>query len=165
MAGAGVIIGSSQVQILSISSSLVSVRVHAGFPGGAHDVTIINPDGKQVTLQKGLTVNAVPSPSPTPVDSIPPKISDIRNKDVTPNSAYITWTTDEPAISRLDYGQSGTLQNPTSWTGSYVTAQSIYLTGLAPNTTYSYRVHSKDAASNLNFAPVEGYLYFVTPSQ
>ena len=54
----------------------------------------------------------------------------------------ITWDTDEASDSRVDYGTSpGSLTSQQSSPG-LVTSHSVQLTGLAPNTTYHYRVTS-----------------------
>ena len=63
-------------------------------------------------------------------------------------SATITWTTDEPSDSRVDYGTSPTALTPTPTDAADVTAHSVRITGLAPGTTYHYRVRSEDPAGN-----------------
>jgi len=75
-------------------------------------------------------------------------------------SAVITWTTNEPASSQVEYGTNkeqaslSTLQDdPTSGTSLGVVTHSVTLTGLTPsnpagNIQYYYRVKSKDAAGN-----------------
>jgi hypothetical protein len=64
-------------------------------------------------------------------------------------SATIAWTTDEPATSQVTYGISPTLTLPTTETTEYVSAHSVVLTHLISNTTYVYRVHSRDSVGNL----------------
>jgi hypothetical protein len=64
------------------------------------------------------------------------------------SSATITWTTNEAATSKVDYGtSSGSLSSVKSDT-NLVTAHSVTLTGLTPGATYYYRVTSADAAGN-----------------
>ena len=63
-------------------------------------------------------------------------------------SATITWTTDEPSDSRVDYGTSPTALTPTPTDAADVTAHSVRITGLTPGTTYQYRVRSEDPAGN-----------------
>ena len=69
-------------------------------------------------------------------------------------SASVTWTTDVPATSRVDYGTSaGSLtQNVSS--GALVTSHNLTLPGLTPATTYYYRVTSVDAFANSATSPV-----------
>ena len=68
--------------------------------------------------------------------------------NITTNSATVTWTTNEPATSQVDYGLTTSYGSTTTLDPALVTAHSVVLTGLAPNTTYNYRVRSIDAAGN-----------------
>ncbi len=81
-------------------------------------------------------------------DTTDPVISDIQVIDIGDNGATITWTTDEPATSRVDYGETAAygsnVQDPT-----LVTSHSMSITGLESNTTYHFRVRSVDENSNL----------------
>jgi hypothetical protein len=81
-------------------------------------------------------------------DTTPPMISNIQATSITDDSAVITWTTDEPSDSEVQYGTtSGSYPSSRNSTGM-VPSHSINLTGLSQNTTYYYRVRSKDAADN-----------------
>lgn len=110
------------------------------------------------------------------LDTRPPRISNVKSTNVTANSATITWNTDEPATSRVEYGTSGTsmresvgersisstdasapagdvgakaiIITPTP-SGSLRTSHSVTLTGLREKTTYYYQVVSSDAAGNV----------------
>jgi hypothetical protein len=181
---ANVMIGPSFVSRISSGSTFITVRVPAGFPRGTHDVSVFNPDGAKTTLKAGLSVTGTsdspeftplatpqftptPSPTPTPTDNIPPTISNIHYENLATSSVRIKWNTSEPAISRLDYGADVNNLNQTSWTTVYTTNQEVFLSGLSPDTTYSYRVHSKDTSGNLSFAPAldQPILTFRTFSQ
>jgi hypothetical protein len=86
-----------------------------------------------------------------PPDTTPPAISSV---SATPNSttAVVTWTTDEPATSQVEYGTvSPTTATPVDST--LVLDHSVTLTGLSPQTNYVYRVNSTDAASNPASSP------------
>ncbi len=110
------------------------------------------------------------------LDTRPPRISNVKSTNVTANSATITWNTDEPATSRVEYGTSGAsmresvgersissadastpagdvgakaiIVTPTP-SGSLRTSHSVSLTGLREKTTYYYQVVSSDAAGNV----------------
>ena len=69
-------------------------------------------------------------------------------------SATITWTTNEPGTSRVDYGTSADALNQTLNDPALVTSHSVNLTGLTPGTTYFFRVRSTDAATNEATSPV-----------
>ena len=80
-------------------------------------------------------------------DTTPPTISNVQVIDITETSATITWTTDEPADSTVEYGTT-TSYGSTEYDPTLVTSHSITLTGLSPGTTYHFRVKSTDAAGN-----------------
>ncbi len=80
-------------------------------------------------------------------DTTPPTISNVDVTNITSDSAVITWTTDEPATSKVYYGTTTSYGN-TAYDGSYVTSHSITLTGLSAGTTYHFMVESTDQAGN-----------------
>jgi hypothetical protein len=74
-----------------------------------------------------------------------------------PISASILWHTDEFASTQVQYGTTATYgslepaqpaDDPTGGASLGVIDHSVVLTSLLPNTTYHYRVKSKDAAGN-----------------
>ena len=92
-------------------------------------------------------------------DTAPPKVLDISVTDVTRTSATITWTLDEPATGRLEYGQTTAYGSMTTKETSfdYIThAQTI--SGLEPGTKYHFRALSEDAAGN-SAASSDGTFY------
>jgi Lamin Tail Domain len=66
---------------------------------------------------------------------------------VTGNGATISWATDEPASSTIEYGLSAAYGSSASSAG-VVTAHSVSLSALAPTTTYHFRVLSTDGCGN-----------------
>ncbi len=70
-----------------------------------------------------------------------PVISKVAASSITSSTALITWTTDQASTSVVNYGTS-TTSNPT-----LVTSHSVMLTGLTPNTTYTFSVTSANASS------------------
>ncbi|MDA1264786.1 MAG: DUF1349 domain-containing protein, partial [Planctomycetota bacterium] len=80
-------------------------------------------------------------------DLDPPVIS---NVTVTPFSsgALITWDTDEPATSRVEFGLSAAYGAVVEDL-TLVTLHSVVLEGLASSTTYHFQVLSADALGNL----------------
>jgi len=79
----------------------------------------------------------------------PPLISNVTATNITSSSARIAWNTDEPADSQVEYGLDTNYGSFSALDPSRVTSHAITLAGLAGNTTYHYRVNSKDAAGNL----------------
>ena len=82
------------------------------------------------------------------LDTTAPTNSGIAVTSITSNSVTITWTTNEPATSKVDYGLTTSYGSSTALDSTLVTSHSVVLTGLAANTTYNYRVRSIDAAGN-----------------
>jgi hypothetical protein len=86
-------------------------------------------------------------------DTTPPSISAVSAVAAADGTATVTWTTDEPADSRVDYGTSPTALGQSATDAGSVTAHSVRLTGLSPGTTYHYRVRSADGSGNAATAP------------
>ncbi len=80
-------------------------------------------------------------------DVTPPIISDVSAINVTDNSVTITWATDEPADSLVEYSIDTSYSFQVS-DSNLVTFHSIILTNLSPETTYNYRVTSQDSSGN-----------------
>lgn len=80
--------------------------------------------------------------------------ADAENKDeLTPEvgyySAKITWSTDEPSTSQVEYGESSSeYEHATTLDKELTTYHEVILKGLDPSTLYHYRVKSKDASGN-----------------
>jgi predicted RNA-binding Zn-ribbon protein involved in translation (DUF1610 family) len=80
-------------------------------------------------------------------DTVPPVIGDVKVSGLTNTSATISWRTDEPADSRIEYG-------PNISYGLGLRSQSclydhsIVITGLSPGTAYHFRVSSVDPSAN-----------------
>ena len=82
------------------------------------------------------------------LDTTAPTISSRTATNITANSATITWTTNEPATSKVDYGPTQSYGSTTPLDPSLVTSHIVTLAGLSADTTYNYRVRSIDAAGN-----------------
>jgi Leucine-rich repeat (LRR) protein len=81
-------------------------------------------------------------------DKTAPTISGVSASDITQTTATITWTTDEPASSQVEYGLTTSYGSTTPLDSSLLTSHSVTLNDLDENTTYHYRVKSKDASEN-----------------
>jgi len=110
----------------------------------AYTLTAINTAGT-VSKSVVITVSAAPSPPP---DSTPPVITSVSVSSETESSAVISWTTNEPASSQVDYGRSTDYGSTTNLYRELVTSHSVTISGLEPNTTYHFQVKSKDKAKN-----------------
>ncbi|OGY23134.1 MAG: hypothetical protein A2172_02020 [Candidatus Woykebacteria bacterium RBG_13_40_15] len=63
----------------------------------------------------------------------------------TTDAATITWTTDQPSTSKVDYGTTASFGKSLS-SASLVTSHTMSLTNLAANTTYYYKVYSTNSS-------------------
>ncbi len=83
----------------------------------------------------------------------PPVISAVQAVGVGNTSTYITWTTDKPATSQVDYGTTSTYGSSTTLNSTLVTSHTVLVSGLTPGTVYHFRVDSTDACGNLSNSP------------
>ncbi len=88
----------------------------------------------------------------TGADGTPPVISALKATANT-SAAVITWTTNEPSTSRVDYGTAPQALTLNATDPSFLTTHAVVLSGLAAGTTYYFRVTSVDAAVNGASAP------------
>ncbi|MEW6770960.1 MAG: fibronectin type III domain-containing protein [Bacillota bacterium] len=96
-------------------------------------------------------------------DTTPPVISSVA-ASTTATTATITWVTDEPATSVVNYGTTTALGSTVTDT-TLTTTHSVTLTGLSPETAYYFEVQSADAAGNLTTDNNGGLFYsFTTPA-
>lgn len=85
------------------------------------------------------------------IDTIPPVISAVSAASAD-GSAVITWSTDEPATSLVEYGRTtsyGTTTGHLTVPPTLVTSHSVSLGGLDSATSYHFRVISRDEAGNV----------------
>jgi len=80
-------------------------------------------------------------------DAAAPTISAVTASGIGPSSATISWTTNENATSRVEFGPTPSYGQSTQQ-GQLVTSHSVVLANLAETTLYYYRVRSSDAAGN-----------------
>ena len=82
-----------------------------------------------------------------PPDLTPPQITNI-NVVTTDTGATVTWTTNEAASSKVEYGLTQALEKPAVNDAALVLKHSLQLTGLQTESTYSYRLSSTDYNGN-----------------
>ena len=68
--------------------------------------------------------------------------------DTTASTAVISWTTKEPASSRIDFGVTDAYGSSTGENPDLVTSFSVTLSSLSPETTYHYRIIVGDSSRN-----------------
>ena len=87
-------------------------------------------------------------------------ISGIGSGAITATSAVIAWTTDQLTTSQVEYGPTSSYGAATPIDATLTTGHSVNLTGLLQNSTYHYRVISRDAAGH---SIASGDNVFTTP--
>lgn len=75
-----------------------------------------------------------------------PSISGITVSLITSSSATISWTTDQPSTTQIQYGTTVAYGKMTTLNSTLVTKHSQTLNGLSSATRYHFRVLSKNAA-------------------
>jgi len=85
------------------------------------------------------------TPVAVTVNNVPPVISNITSGSPTTSATTITWSTDVPASSQVDYGLTSGYGTSTTPDSALVVSHSQSLSGLQPATTYHFRVRSANA--------------------
>jgi hypothetical protein len=97
-----------------------------------------DPDGLALALTNVLQVL---------VDATPPALTSVAAAP-SATTATITWTSDEPASSQVNYGLTDSYGASTIFNASLVASHRVTLSGLTPETLYHFRVRSRDRAGN-----------------
>jgi peroxiredoxin len=80
-------------------------------------------------------------------------ISDIKVSDIIKSSATITWVTNKPATSEVEYWSQSSKDRQTASSDELTTQHSINLTSLEADTIYHYQVKSIDASGKQAVSP------------
>jgi len=88
------------------------------------------------------------NPPPPLADTIAPTLSAL-SASAGFQDTTVSWTTDEPSDSQVEYGTSAAYGSSTSLAAALVSSHTVTLSGLSASTAYHYRVKSRDAAGNL----------------
>jgi hypothetical protein len=89
-----------------------------------------------------------------PPDTTPPVISNATGgPGGSISTASVSWTTDEPGTSVVNYGTSAASLTSSTNVAGLSTSHSVTLNGLTPGTTYYFRVTSADATGNSATSP------------
>jgi len=105
------------------------------------------------TLTPAPTAAASPTLTPTRTpgqasDTTPPSIGDILLWDCSTTQASLSWTTNEPATTQMEWGPTPEYGMVTPLDKNLVTTHSVTLIGLEAFRTYHFRARAKDAAGN-----------------
>ncbi len=139
----------TEVQQASASYSLVGSPTTRGFTDTDLDSTkyyyykvrAINTNGAGI-------FSSIVGGRPGTTDRVAPQASSVTNTTPHATSATVTWTTDEAGDSLVEYGKTNSFELGLVGIHNSVLSHSVELTGLAPGTTYYYRVYSRDSSGN-----------------
>ncbi|MGD0796574.1 MAG: fibronectin type III domain-containing protein, partial [Acidobacteriaceae bacterium] len=133
-----------------LNSTLVtshSVTLTGLTPGTTYDFDVVS-----------ANAGAMSSTSPnssflTTSTTSPPVITNVATTNVTSTSVTVTWTTDQPSTSLVNYGTTASYGSSSTLSTALVTAHSVTLTGLVASTTYDFDVVSANATSQSTTSP------------
>lgn len=104
----------------------------------------LNSDGEQLVIIDDVTLTY----TFVEPDTTPPIISSISSGIPGTTSATITWTTDEPSDSQVQYGITDSYGSITELDTATTTSHSVFLDNLDPETLYHYQIITTDIYSN-----------------
>jgi N-acetylmuramoyl-L-alanine amidase-like protein/fibronectin type III domain protein len=83
-----------------------------------------------------------------PVDTKPPRFTNVEARKLRPKSALIRWRTSEPADGQVQYWEPGHSRETTPLDETLSRGHKVRLRGLDRGTEYRYRVLGRDAVGN-----------------
>lgn len=109
-------------------------------PNTRYRFTVISKDKRGNEAKLGIELTTPPQPYVPPL-----VISELKISNTTDFSATITWQTDRPVTSQVEYGETDSYGSIASANKEPMTKHSITLIELKPKTSYHFIVKSKDA--------------------
>jgi len=142
--------------LYSIDNSLSNLQGVTGY-ATSHQVTLVGLSAnttykfkvKSCDASNNCSLSATSTFTTSPQDTTPPTISNVTSTNITYNSATISWTTNEPSDSFVEYGTSTPLTGGSMFgQKDSTTTHIVVLTNLQSSTTYYFKVHSEDNSGN-----------------
>lgn len=155
------------------TSALTSFNPASGLTLPPYSMSVLTWLGAASTATQPAVISALPATAASSA-SQPAVISGLTVTAVTGTSATVSWTTNQPSSSQVEYGTTSTYTSLSALDPSLVTTHSITLTGLTVGTTYQLSAMSvntsgaRSVSSNFTFktaasksrAPIVSYLAF-----
>ncbi len=140
------IVAMGGIQALQGQGNLVKLKFQVSNSVRANDMAIIR--FNNFIFNEGSPLSSLSFGFIKIKDNIPPKLlMGPAVMDIQPNSAIIVWQTDEPSSSGLFWGVESVDEN-TITNENLQKYHAVLLDGLAPNTTYKYRIALSDSSGN-----------------
>ena len=98
--------------------------------------------GDEITIAYADDLPATTVTARARVSGQNPVITDVVATPLSPNSALVTWWTDQAATSRVHYGTGSTLDRVADSGGGLAREHRVVINGLATETTYRFDVES-----------------------
>ena len=124
-----------------VDSTTTTAAIPADLPQGAYNINVTNPGGEVGTLHNGFRVVEE-------LDLTPPVITEVEIIDIKDTSAVVTWHTDEPSDSVVEFGTASGNYTDSVSDPTLVTSHNIELTDLTAKTIYYLVVKSADSSNN-----------------
>ncbi|MBK8574248.1 MAG: S8 family serine peptidase [Elusimicrobia bacterium] len=115
-----------------------------GLSLGTHTLTATAVDASNFRSSHTITVTVIP-------DIQPPLLSAL-NVVVSDNNVRLTWTTDEPSDTQVEYGTSPALGLLSPQQTAFTAIHQADISALPPSTLYYYRAVSRDNVGNIGYS-------------
>ncbi len=97
------------------------------------------------------------------IDRSSPLLNTVVESNINESSAKITWSTDEAADAKVQYGTSTSLGTEVVASGNDTTAHELMLVNLASSTLYYYSITSCDVVDNCNSSELKNFTTTAAP--
>ncbi|MFA5854428.1 MAG: fibronectin type III domain-containing protein [Patescibacteria group bacterium] len=151
--------GTGTHQIVNPSGAFAHAIGIAGVFGDTGTAYVLNNDGDQVTVTAEIAGSGGGGGGGGGGDPAAPNISNVRTSNLTETEVDVLWDTDVSSSSTVNYGLTVSYGSSGSTLGDTFN-HNVHLSGLAPGTTYHYRVRSTGLGTP---ETVSGDYTFTTP--
>ena len=153
------------------SSMLAGYKIKLGTTSGSYSQSLSVGKVTSYTLQNltdgvkyyfvvvGVDGNSIEGMPSIEVSGLVLNSASIAATSITTSSAIVTWTTNKPGSSQIEYGTTTSYGSTTPLDSTLVSNHSQTLTNLNPGTTYNYRIRSVDLGGSVH---VSGNSTFTT---
>lgn len=86
-------------------------------------------------------------------DTAPPNVTGVRVLVIGETWFTVEWTTDEPSLGGVQYGQDLVYDRYANETGPITTHHSLNVSGLRKDSVYDFRVFARDGDNNTGYGP------------
>jgi len=137
----------SQTDVDETPTTEHDVTVSGLSPGTLYHLRAWSVDSGQDSASSGDLTFETPLPPPPPLS-----IGDVEVVAADTSSARLTWTTNRPSSSLVEYGETEAYGSSTDLDATPVTSHDMVVTDLTPGTTYHARVRSDDGGGDVVFS-------------